>query len=113
LAERQLFVNAENTDALLASAFAAGLQVNAWPGEEPNFSGRSLSSEATSYAEHLFSVCRDCYEVGEVSNGRALINDVERLNPDLLMTELVVPGVSGLNAALSILRRAPDQKVQS
>lgn len=64
LAERQLFANHDNPDALLASAFAAGLQAECMAlVQNRTLAAAQYVRKATAYAERLFSVCRNCYEV--------------------------------------------------
>lgn len=49
--------------------------------------------------------------VGSVGDGRALIDADERLEPDVIVTDIVMPGTSGLAAAEAILRRHPAARI--
>lgn len=49
--------------------------------------------------------------VGTVTNGAALIEAVERLEPDVIVTDVVMPDMNGIAAAETILRRHPAARV--
>jgi len=49
--------------------------------------------------------------VGTVTDGQALIEAAERLAPDVIVTDIVMPGVNGITAAERILRRHPAARV--
>jgi DNA-binding NarL/FixJ family response regulator len=49
--------------------------------------------------------------VGAVSDGRALVDAYDRLRPDVIVTDIGMPGVSGLVAAETIVRRYPGARV--
>lgn len=49
--------------------------------------------------------------VGEASDGAAAVEMVERLKPDVLVTDLVMPGLGGLDVALVVGKRVPTTKV--
>lgn len=52
------------------------------------------------------------YEVcGEAASGQELIGQVKMLSPDVVITELSMRGLDGLNAAREILRHTPHQKI--
>jgi DNA-binding NarL/FixJ family response regulator len=48
---------------------------------------------------------------GEAANAEQLVERVEALKPDIVVTELVMPGASLLDAVLRILSARPDQKI--
>ncbi len=49
--------------------------------------------------------------VGTVTDGEALIEAAERLAPDIIVTDIAMPGVSGIVAARTILRRRPAARI--
>jgi len=53
----------------------------------------------------------DIKVVGEVSNGLAAVNKSLELQPDLVLLDIGLPGLDGINAARQIRNLAPDCKV--
>lgn len=49
--------------------------------------------------------------VGTVSSGEALVDAAERLSPDVIVTDIVMPGMSGIAAADAILQRRPAARI--
>jgi DNA-binding NarL/FixJ family response regulator len=49
--------------------------------------------------------------VGEASDGTELLALVERENPDVVITDLAMPGMSGADATAALRRTAPDVAV--
>jgi DNA-binding NarL/FixJ family response regulator len=49
--------------------------------------------------------------VGTVGDGESLVREAERLAPDVIVTDVVMPGMSGLAAAGAILRRHPAARI--
>jgi DNA-binding NarL/FixJ family response regulator len=49
--------------------------------------------------------------VGTVATGEALVETAERLTPDVIVTDIVMPGMSGIRAAAAILRRHPAARI--
>jgi DNA-binding NarL/FixJ family response regulator len=49
--------------------------------------------------------------VGEVTDGRALVDAAEQLAPDVIVTDIVMPALSGIAAAEQILRRHPAARI--
>jgi DNA-binding NarL/FixJ family response regulator len=49
--------------------------------------------------------------VGTVADGKALVDAVERLDPDVIVTDIVMPGMSGIVAAGTILQRHPAARI--
>jgi DNA-binding NarL/FixJ family response regulator len=49
--------------------------------------------------------------IGAVRDGQSLIDAVDRLAPDVIVTDVVMPGISGIAAAETILRRHPAARV--
>ena len=56
-------------------------------------------------AEHDFEV------VGEVGDGLEVAPLVTRLKPNVLVLDLLMPGLSGLEVARDVTRRAPDTRI--
>ena len=53
----------------------------------------------------------DCDVVGTVENGRALLDSVARLQPDVVVADLNMPSVNGLDACRQLTRSSPCVKV--
>jgi DNA-binding NarL/FixJ family response regulator len=49
--------------------------------------------------------------VGTVADGEALVHAAERLAPDVIVSDIVMPGMSGIVAAEAILRRQPAARI--
>jgi two-component system, NarL family, response regulator NreC len=49
--------------------------------------------------------------VGEVADGLAVVPLVERLHPRVLVTDLTMPGLGGLEVTRQVRKHAPDTKV--
>src|SRR5207249_2146454 len=49
--------------------------------------------------------------VGDAANGREAMEACERLHPDVVLMDMVMPGLNGLEATRQIRRRAPKAKV--
>lgn len=52
-----------------------------------------------------------CEVVGTVDNGWALIEDAERLRPDLILLDISMPLMNGLDAARQIKKLCPETKL--
>ena len=48
---------------------------------------------------------------GEAADGRESVNQCLQLRPDLLILDISMPSLNGLDAARQILKRNPDQKI--
>ena len=55
--------------------------------------------------EHLLSPDFDI--VGKASNGLDLVVEAKRLGPDLIVTDLEMPGLSGIEASRAALKERP------
>jgi len=53
----------------------------------------------------------DCEVVGTVADGRAVLKAVQNLQPDVILVDLNLPNVNGLEACRQIMRVNPDAKV--
>jgi len=49
--------------------------------------------------------------VGEAEDGRSAITMAEKTNPDVILMDLVMPHLSGIEATKEILKSRPDQKI--
>jgi DNA-binding NarL/FixJ family response regulator len=49
--------------------------------------------------------------VAAVSDGEALVDAAERLDPDVIVADIVMPGMNGIVAANAILRRHPAARI--
>lgn len=49
--------------------------------------------------------------VGEAENGRDAVRSVAELNPDVVLMDLTMPGMNGMEAILDIKRRHPEVRV--
>jgi DNA-binding NarL/FixJ family response regulator len=45
--------------------------------------------------------------VGKVTNGIAMVQEASRLRPDLIVTDLAMPGLTGIEASREALRTRP------
>ena len=59
----------------------------------------------------LFSAEPDMEIAGEVDSGAAAVEAVERLQPDVVIMDLAMPGMSGIEATRRIKERAPQVAV--
>src|SRR5258705_11612612 len=53
----------------------------------------------------------ECEIVGTVSDGRTLIMEAERLKPDVVVLDIMMPVLNGLDAARELKRRLPRIKI--
>ncbi|MGO4884617.1 MAG: response regulator [Bryobacteraceae bacterium] len=71
-----------------------------------------LADDHAVVAEGLRSLLKDSFElVGVVHDGRALLEAAERLRPDVIVTDISMPLMNGLEAIRQIRSRRPDAKV--
>jgi DNA-binding NarL/FixJ family response regulator len=59
----------------------------------------------------LLEVEHDLKVVGEAGDGIEAVSHVEHLNPKILILDLMMPGLNGLDVLKQIKRRSPDTKV--
>jgi len=59
----------------------------------------------------LISSNPDLEVVAEAGDGRAAINLVEKLKPDLVLTDLSMPRMNGMEAIREIRKRVPETKI--
>lgn len=53
----------------------------------------------------------DIEVVGEAGDGRSALEAVERLRPDVVLMDLVMPGIDGVQATREVVRAYPETKV--
>ena len=49
--------------------------------------------------------------VADVADGDALVREAERLSPDVIVTDIAMPALDGIEAARRILARNPDARI--
>jgi len=59
----------------------------------------------------LLATEQDIDVIGEAENGEDVIAKVERLMPDVVLMDMVMPGVNGLDAICHIIEHQPDVRV--
>lgn len=52
-----------------------------------------------------------CVVVGEAADGVTAVEEAERLAPDLVIMDLEMPGLSGDEATVQLLKRAPTMRI--
>jgi len=71
-----------------------------------------LADDHTVVVEGLRSLLKDTFDlVSIVHDGRALLDAAERLQPDVIVTDISMPLMNGLDAVRHIRSRQPDAKV--
>jgi DNA-binding NarL/FixJ family response regulator len=53
----------------------------------------------------------ECEVVGQVSDGRAVLAEAQRLKPDLVVLDILMPVLNGLEAGRQIKQKQPDLKI--
>lgn len=70
---------------------------------------------ADDHPQMLASLCRlleeACVVVGAVEDGRTAVAEALRLRPNVVVLDVMMPGMSGLDAAKRLRRDAPEIKV--
>lgn len=49
--------------------------------------------------------------VGEATNGRDAVEAAERLQPDVILMDMVMPGLNGIDATRQIIKRSPATRI--
>jgi DNA-binding NarL/FixJ family response regulator len=71
-----------------------------------------LADDHAVVAEGLQALLKDSFElIGLVHDGRALVDAAEKLRPDVIVTDISMPSMNGLEAIRQIRSRRPDAKV--
>ena len=70
---------------------------------------------ADDHPDLVKAVCRllavDCDVVGTVADGSAVLEAAQRLQPDVIVVDLNLPNVNGLEACRQITQANPEMKV--
>ena len=70
---------------------------------------------ADDHSDLVKAVCRllaiDCDVVGTVADGSAVLDAAQRLQPDVIVVDLNLPNLSGLEACRQITQAHPEMKV--
>ena len=53
----------------------------------------------------------DCDVVGTVADGRALLSEAEILRPDIIVMEILLPLLNGLDALRPLVRKVPESEI--
>ena len=59
----------------------------------------------------LLGLADDIEVVGEAADGRAAIEQCRRLKPDVVLMDIAMPGLGGLEATLELKREVPNARV--
>jgi DNA-binding NarL/FixJ family response regulator len=71
-----------------------------------------LAEDHTVVAEGLQALLKDSFDlVGLVHDGRALLEAAETLRPDVILTDISMPLLNGLDAIRQLRSRRPDTKI--
>ncbi len=71
-----------------------------------------LADDHAVVAEGLVTLLKTDFDlVGVVHDGQALVDAAEALQPDVIITDLSMPGMNGLDAVRQIRSRRPDAKI--
>jgi DNA-binding NarL/FixJ family response regulator len=71
-----------------------------------------LADDHVGVLEDLRALLESEFEVvGTVDNGHALVSAADALSPDVIVTDIAMPGLDGIAAARRILGRSPRARV--
>jgi DNA-binding NarL/FixJ family response regulator len=71
-----------------------------------------LADDHAAVLEDLRALVESEFDVvGSVGDGHALFGAVEGLSPDVVVTDINMPGLDGIAAATKILRQRPDTRI--
>jgi len=59
----------------------------------------------------LLTLCADIEVVGEAADGRAAIDLCQKLDPDVVLMDIAMPGLGGLEATLELRKLRPRSKI--
>jgi DNA-binding NarL/FixJ family response regulator len=71
-----------------------------------------LAEDHADTAERLRKLLRAEFDViASVEDGGALVDAAKRLSPDVIVTDIAMPGIDGIAAAVMIRRHDPDTRI--
>lgn len=70
-----------------------------------------IAEDHVEMARHLESLLCEDYDVDLASNARELIAAVNANVPDIIISDIAMPGMSGLTAARNILTSHPEARI--
>ena len=71
-----------------------------------------LAEDHPETAERLCKLLRADFDViASVEDGNALVDAAERLSPDVIVADIAMPGVDGIEAVTRIRRKNPDARI--
>jgi DNA-binding NarL/FixJ family response regulator len=71
-----------------------------------------LADDSAAVMREIEHLLQDDFEiVGKATNGIELVSETTRLKPDLIVTDLEMPGLSGIEASREALRAHPDMPI--
>jgi DNA-binding NarL/FixJ family response regulator len=71
-----------------------------------------LAEDHAETAEQLRRLLRPDFDViASVEDGAALVDSAERLSPDVIVSDIAMPGMDGIAAAALIRRHDPDARI--
>ena len=71
-----------------------------------------LAEDHAETAERLRKLLRADFDViASVEDGDALVDAAERLSPDVIVTDIAMPGVDGIEAVTRIRRHNPNARI--
>lgn len=71
-----------------------------------------LADDHKMFSQGLQSLLQDEFDlVGAVSNGQALVDEAQQLNPDVIIVDISMPGLNGFDAVRRLKERSIEAKI--